>query len=305
MELIRLQLHESLQYQEPVVGIIGQFDGLHLGHMKLIEAGKQKAKELQIKTILITFDPHPDFVLGKRENLGYITPLDEKLRLLEETGIDQVVLIEFTLELSRLSPKQFFQKYLSTLSYIFVGTDYRFGYLGGGTIETLKKYHSHVVAVSILTYHHEKISSNDIRSLIMDGKVDEIYTYLHRYYNITGLVVHGDRIGRTIGIRTANIELIGDYQVIKTGVYAVQVTINQSRYLGVCNIGHNPTLNYIKQQRLEVHLLGFEGDLYHQVLSVDFLKRLRDEVIFPNREDLIKQINIDIDYVKEIYGDRL
>ncbi|MDD4212381.1 MAG: riboflavin biosynthesis protein RibF [Bacilli bacterium] len=304
MELIRLTIHESLQLKEPMIGIIGQFDGLHIGHMKLIEAGKQKAHELKMKTALITFDPHPDYVLGKRENIGYITPLEEKLRLLEDIGLDAIVLIDFSLELSRLTPLKFYEKYLSQLSYLFVGTDYRYGHFGKGNVATLKKLHPHVEAIPILTYHQEKISSNNIRELIMTGKVDEIYTFLERYYNITGVVEHGDKVGRTLGVRTANIELVGDYQMLRTGVYAVRVTINQETFLGVCNIGHNPTLNYIQKQRLEVHIIGFEGDLYHQILSVDFLKRLRDEVVFPNRDDLIQQIRIDIDYVKEVYGEK-
>lgn len=302
MERITCHYQDELIFNEPVVGIIGQFDGLHIGHMKLIEAAKQKADELKMKTALITFDPHPDYVLKKRENLGYLTPLDEKERLIAQIGIDVMVVIEFTVKLSRLSPQKFYKKFLSHVAYIYAGTDYRYGHYGEGTIETLKKLHPHVEAVEVLKFHNEKVSSNDIRELIMAGKVDEIYTFLHRYYNITGTVRHGDKIGRTIGVRTANIDLLGDYQIIKSGVYAVRVAIQGKNYLGVCNIGHNPTLNFTKDQRLEVHLIDFEGDLYDQVLSIDFLKWLRDEILYPNRDDLIAQIKIDIDYVKEMFG---
>jgi len=128
---------------------------------------------------------------------------------------------------------------------------------------------------------------------------------MKRYYNITGKVRHGNKVGRLLGIRTANLDLIGDYQIIKKGVYAVIVQIDDKKYLGVCNIGHNPTLNYTKKQRLEVHIIDFDGDLYDKIISVDFVKFLREEIPFKNKEDLIQQINLDISNTITMFGDLL
>lgn len=305
MELIKIADNEKLFFTGKVLGIIGQFDGMHLGHLKLINEGKQKAQELNLKTALITFSPHPDYVLGKREDNGYITPFSEKQQLVTSLNLDFMVVINFTLSLSHLSPLAFYKQFLSSLTWIYVGSDYHYGYKGEGNIESLQKIHKNVVGVEILKHHDHKISSNDIRFLITEGRVDEIYAYMQRYYNITGQVKHGDKIGRTLGIRTANLDLDGEYQIIKKGVYAVLVTIDKQKYLGVCNIGHNPTLNFTKQQRLEVHVIDFSGDLYTKTIAVDFLKYLRAEINYFNKEDLIMQINQDIKDTLSLFGDLL
>ncbi len=305
MELIQLKDFEQLIFKEDVVGVIGQFDGLHLGHLKLINEAKAKANSLKIKTALITFDPHPDYVLGKRANYGYITPFFQKQVLIEEIGVDIMVIINFTLNLSKLSPLMFYKQFLASLKWIYVGSDYRYGFRGEGSVDTLKELHQNVVGVEVLKYHNEKISSSDLRNLISTGQVDQLYTYMKRYYNITGKVRHGNKVGRLLGIRTANLDLIGDYQIIKKGVYAVIVQIDDKKYLGVCNIGHNPTLNYTKKQRLEVHIIDFDGDLYDKIISVDFVKFLREEIPFKNKEDLIQQINLDISNTITMFGDLL
>lgn len=303
MELLRVNYKETLHFPEPVVGILGQFDGLHIGHVQLIQTAIRIGKENNQKVAVMTFDPHPDFVLKKRENLGYLTPLPQKLKLLEELGVDYVVLIHFDLDLSQLLPEQFHSQFLSDVTTVVVGSDYRYGYRGSGNTETLKADNRNVVAFEVIKDENEKIGSNTIRGLLMEGRVEEIKRLLNRSYTITGIVGHGSKIGRTMGIRTANVELSEEYQVLKKGVYIVHVTIEGSLVHGVCNIGTNPTINTLEKMRLEVHLLNFEQDIYGKEITIEFLQRIRDELKFDSKEELIAQIHDDIRKTVEYFAE--
>lgn len=300
MELIKLGINDKLDIKG-LVATLGQFDGIHIGHMKLINEVKNIATKEGFKSGLITFDPHPDFVLNKRENLGYLLPLHEKAKVLSEFGFDYMIVIKFSIPMSQMSAEDFYNKYLSNLEALVVGSDFRFGHRGKGNVETLKEFGTRLVSIEVLKHNDVKIGSNLIRDYLINGEVDKIKILLNHYYNITGNVSHGDKVGRTLGIRTANVDLLEEYQVIKSGVYVVLVHLKDGIYLGVANIGHNPTINYIEKMRLEVHILDFDGDLYNEEISIDFIKRIRDELYFENVSDLVKTINDDIKYAKENY----
>lgn len=300
MELIRFD--NKLTYNLGKLAVaLGEFDGLHIAHQELINNVVSYAKVNNIKSAVISFDPHPDFVLKKRVDQGYITPLKVKIEKLKELGVDYFILVPFTLEFASLSPIDFIQNYLQKLEIelIVVGFDYKFGYRGSGNPETLKKYYN-VIVIDRIELANEKIGSNEIRKFLIDGDMDSVKKMLGRYYNITGKVVGGNKIGRTLGIRTANIEIEEQYQIIRKGVYAVYVNIAGVKYLGVCNIGNNPTINYVSIPRLEVHILDFNQDIYDQTISVVFIKFIRDEVKFSSIEEMVNQINQDIINAKQI-----
>lgn len=301
MDIIKVDYNGNLKFNDEVVAVLGQFDGLHRGHIELIEEAKRIAKSQKMKVAILTFDPHPDFVLKKRDNYGYLTPLPRKLELLKELEIDYVVLIHFDIPLSQLDPETFYQRYLFSINTIVVGSDYRYGYKGKGNVETLKATGKKVVAFDVLTFNDKKIGSNTIRELLMEGAVDKISLLLNHPYNITGVVSHGAKVGRTLGIRTANIELVDDYQIIKKGVYVVKVKIQDKQHLGVCNIGNNPSINTVERMRLEVHILDFDGEIYGEKIGIDFLKRIRDEIYFHTKEELISQIHKDIEFARQYF----
>jgi len=300
MELLNFKVDENYSLGKLAVAL-GEFDGIHLAHQKLINKVVNYAKAKNIKSAVISFDPHPDYVLNKRTNLGYITPLKEKVSKLAELGIDYLILIPFTLEFAKLSPLDFINNYLKKLDIdlLVVGFDYRFGYKGSGNVDTLKAYFN-VDVVEKVELGNEKVGSNEIRSYLIKGDMDSVKKMLGRYYNITGKVVDGNKVGRTLGFKTANIQIEDEYQVLRKGVYAVFVNYQGKKYLGVCNIGNNPTINYVKIPRLEVHIFDFNQEIYGETINVEFVKFLRDELKFATTEAMIEQIHQDIKEAKVV-----
>lgn len=302
MELIRLHYNQKLQLDRPTVAVIGQFDGIHIGHMSLIDQAKQIATKEKMQTAVITFDPHPDYILHKRPNEGYITPLSQKIKIFESLDIDLIIMLHFDLAMSQMDHSEFFKRFLLPIQVVIVGTDYRYGHFGQGDASILKTMHPRAIIMEDVCYENKKIGSDTIREWLIQGDVEKIHMLLNRYYEINGIVHHGSQVGRTLGIKTANVDLTEAYQIIKGGVYAVYVTYQNRTYLGVCNIGYNPTLNRQDKMRLEVHILDFDEDIYEQPISIAFLKRIRDELMFDNREALIKQIQEDIALTKKQFG---
>lgn len=300
MELIHFDIKKKYELG-PIAIALGEFDGLHLAHQELIKKAINYSKENNMKSAVFSFFPHPDFVLNKRSNRGYITPIKVKAEKLESLGVDYFVLIPFTIEFAALSPISFINDYLKVFDIreIVVGFDYKFGHRGSGNANLLSE-HFNVEVVEKIELDHQKIGSNEIREFLLAGKMQSVYNMLGRYYNITGKVTTGNQVGRKLGIRTANIEIDEHYQVLRKGVYAVRVNFNGKVYNGVCNIGHNPTINYVSIPRLEVHILDFDQEIYDKEISVDFVYFLRDEEKFASVEEMIKQINQDIINTKEI-----
>jgi riboflavin kinase / FMN adenylyltransferase len=300
VKVIKLQHPHSTADLPPMVCALGYFDGVHLGHQKVILEAKQQALKLGLKSAVMTFNPHPSVVLGKSiKHVQYISPLNDKIRLLQEMGLDYVIVVNFSLEFAHLLPQEFIDQYIIGLNikHVVAGFDFTYGKMGKGTMETLP-FHSRnkfsYTVISKLTNDGEKISSTLIRSLISDGKMEELPKYLGRYYQTVGMVIHGDKRGRTIGFPTANIELTGDYLLPPLGVYAVRFQVENKWYEGVCNMGYKPTFN--KENRkpsIEVHIFNFDKEIYGQNVMIEWHKYIRNEKKFNGINELVEQIQKD------------
>lgn len=302
MELIRCKINDSIKIEEPLAVAVGQFDGLHLAHTMLIQEAVKVAREKNIKSAVLTFDPHPDFILKKRDNHGYITPISSKASFIEKLGIDYLIIIEFSLEISQLEPSEFEEKFLFNLKIdtLVAGFDFRYGRMGKGNVNSLIELNKFsVIKFEEVKYQNQKMGSELVRKYLEDGDLDHVTNILGRFYNITGRVVPGNKVGRTLGFKTANINLEENYHFLRKGVYGVLVYIDDKRHLGVCNIGNNPSINYTEKPRLEVHIFDFDQFIYDQEISVDFVFFIRDEMKFDSLEELINQIHQDVVYTKE------
>lgn len=302
MELIRYNLNDEMKIKDKLAIALGQFDGLHLAHTMLIQEAVKIAKEKNIKSAVLTFDPHPDFILKKRENHGYITPITSKANYIASLGVDYLIIINFNLEVSQLAPEDFEKIFLFSLDIdtLIAGFDFRYGRMGKGSVDRLKELHRFsVIKFEEVKYENQKMGSELVRQYLEAGELEHVTNILGRYYNITGKVVPGNKVGRKMGFKTANIDLEENYHFLRKGVYGVFVYIENKRYLGVCNIGNNPSINYTERPRLEVHIFDFDEYIYNQEISVDFVFFIRDEIKFDSIEELIKQINKDVIYTKE------
>ncbi|MGM0750474.1 MAG: bifunctional riboflavin kinase/FAD synthetase [Bacillota bacterium] len=287
----------------PLVLALGYFDGVHRGHQRVITTAVKKAKELNVSSAVMTFDPHPSVVLGhKHKHIHYITPLEDKKEIIEELGVDYLFIVRFTSEFASLIPQDFVDQYIIGLNVLHVvaGFDYSYGRLGKGTMETLP-FHSRdkftSTTVSKLTDDNLKVSSTFIRGSLEEGDVKKVHQLLGRPFKMKGTVIHGDKRGRKIGFPTANIELADDYLTPKVGVYAVKIKIHDKWFDGVCNIGYKPTFKNPDEYSLsiEVHIFDFHSSIYGEEVYIEWYERIRDEQKFSGIEELISQIQKDKD----------
>lgn len=284
----------------PTVMALGFFDGVHKGHQAVIQTAIDKAKELGTTASVMTFNPHPKEVLRKQEKkMNYLTPLPDKIKKIEQLGVHTLYVVHFTREFADLTPQQFVDDYLIGMNVVHAvaGFDFTYGSLGKGTMETLPFHARNRLSSTIvekLEADNQKVSSTRIRQLLNEGEVEVVNQLLGESYMISGIVVDGEKRGRTIGFPTANIQPKDYYIIPKTGVYAVTLTVNNKEYSGVCNIGFKPTFhNESKDPTIEVHLFAFDRDIYGEDVSVNWHYRIRDEQKFVNIDELIKQINLD------------
>lgn len=301
VEMIKLSHpHQYKRADLPAIAIaLGYFDGVHLGHQQVIKAAKQIADAKGLKSAVMTFDPHPSVVLGKSvQHIEYITPLDEKVKVIEKLGVDYLFVVNFTVEFSNLLPQEFVDQYLIGLNaeHVVAGFDYSYGKMGKGTMETLQ-FHSRkrfdfTVVPRQSTGSEEKISSTLIRTLLREGKVDEMPSLLGRFYTTSGSVVHGEQRGRTIGFPTANVKMDDEYILPPTGVYAVGITLGHQQHYGVCNVGYKPTFHREKGDKpaVEVHIFNFDQQIYGQKVTVEWHWRIRNEQKFSGIDELVAQI---------------
>jgi riboflavin kinase/FMN adenylyltransferase len=287
---------------------IGNFDGVHLGHQKLFDYVKRKAKQINGKSIVITFNPHPIKVLFKDHPLKLITTLEDKIKLIEKCGIDITICIPFTLEFAQIEAEDFVSKILLdkfNAKWIIVGYDYRFGKNRRGDREMLKKladvYGFKVTVVRAYKKRGKILSSTAVRNALMEGNIKEANLFLGRAYHIDGEVIKGAGRGSSIlGYPTANI--LPKQEIIpKEGVYVVKVTIKEGlTFKGVANIGRNPTFGNTNLS-YEVHILNFKEDLLGKIIRVHFIERLRDEKKFTSSEELKNTIAQDIEFARKIF----
>lgn len=297
-----LQLYRN---EHQLAACIGYFDGLHRGHQILIEEARKIAAEKELETALITFDPDPWTVIHNKTHVKHLTPIKEKVRLAESLGIDYLITIEFTKDLSKLSPVDFIEKILVPLNVktLICGADYKFGFRGKGTIEDLKKYghyyfDTHVVALDRV--NEQKIGTTAITQAILNGNIEQANHLLGRPYTISGFVIGGQHRGREIGFPTANMDVVDEYVIPKQGVYAGYVEVKGKIYQSVMNIGHNPTFNTTEHLSIETYILDFDEVIYGEIIKQSFIKRLRDELKFDSIDELVEQMHQDVREARKI-----
>jgi riboflavin kinase/FMN adenylyltransferase len=302
MKLIKNIYDIKTQFKNAVV-TIGNFDGVHKGHQAIIHQVIEKAESIEGTSVVITFDPHPIRVLKKNGWPPLITSFDQKIELISHTNTDVLICIQFDEAFASISARRFLKDLLIDrigMKAIVIGKDYAFGKDREGDVSFLKKnaidFGFEVIVASWIPtsyFGSKRISSTQIREVVMSGKVDEAYHLLGRYYQINGTVVTGrNRGGKLLGFPTANINL-QDELCPKTGVYAVTAEFRGKQYNGVANIGYSPTFED-KIFTVEVHLLDFKEYIYGENIRVHFISRIRDEKKFSGIEDLTNQIKSDI-----------
>lgn len=298
MEVIRGP-HNIQARHRNCVATIGNFDGVHHGHQMLLAHLIAKSEELSVPSVLITFEPQPREFFRGESVPARLTRFREKITLLMRTGIDRVLCLPFNEAMANRSAQSVIEDFLVArlgIKYLVVGDDFRFGRGAEGDYTMLKlagdKYGFGVSHLGTLTFEHGRVSSSRIRELLAQGKFHAAEQLLGYAYFIMGRVVYGRQLGRELGTRTANIQL-RRYQAALSGVYAVEISGLDKIYKGVANIGIRPTIDG-KEPLLEVHLFDWSGDLYGQLLTVTFRKKLRDEQKFSSLEALKQQIGRDV-----------
>ena len=288
---------------------IGTFDGVHLGHQAILKDMVKTAKEIGGETVVITFYPHPRQVLNiNAANLRFITTQEEKLQLLEKSGVDNVVVVNFTKEFSRVSSEDFIRDYI--IEHInpvklVIGYDHHFGNNRMGDFSLLSemqnKYNFKVQRIEAHDVENIAVSSTKIRHSLQQGDVSRANALLGYQFSYIGKVVSGNKIGREIGYRTANIEVEKEFRLIETsGVYATYVDYEGKEYKSMTYIGKKPTINNDEIENIEVHLFDFDGDLYDKDIKVRFVARVRGEQKFESLDALKKQLQIDEKNIREI-----
>jgi len=281
----------------PKVVAVGSFDGVHLGHQYLLRQALSEAKTLKAPLLVYTFDP-PTKVFTRRE--GFLMDLQEKVEALREVGVELILAVPFNEEFARRPPEAFLEDLRALqASRIYVGEDFRFGQGRAGGPEALERV-APTRVVPLLSLGGEAVKSSRIRALLREGRVEEARHLLGRLYGAYGVVVEGDRMGRRLGFPPANLA-VHPLKVLPPGVFAVEAEGAFGRYKGVANVGTRPTLGG-EERRLEVHLLGFAGELYGEEVRVRFLKRLREERRFPSLEALRAQIAEDVAEARAYFG---
>ena len=282
---------------------IGNFDGLHLGHQKVINEAKQKAKKYKLPLGVMTFEPVPVMFFSKKKKDHRINSLQQKKDQFKKLKLDFLIIIKFDKKFSSLSAKNFIEKVIynkTRCKYLYVSKNFKFGFKRKGNIQTLKKFENQFNYKNIITSPYKKnkksISSTFIRKKIRLGKIELVNKLLNRHWSIEGRVIKGEKRGRKIGFPTCNVNL-DSYVVPKLGVYAVKVNGKHFNKNGVANIGYRPTFNG-QNLILETNIFGINKNLYNKVIKVSFKKFLRPEKKFKNFELLKKQIKQDIKRAK-------
>lgn len=288
----------------PSVLTIGNFDGVHVGHRALIQHAVWHAREAGVRSVVMTFDPHPNAVLGRGEAPKKIQPLDERLHTLAASGVDLVVVMPFTAELAALPPAQFIDDVLRhplQVLRVVVGDNFRFGRDALGDVGYLtdagSQYGFAVDVFELLELDGTAVSSTKLRERIARGDMAWTAAALRRPFSLTGTVVHGEARGRELGFPTANVSVADDLVFPGNGVYACVAEAHGERFPAVTNVGVRPTFGGV-EPRIEVHLIDASRELYGATLTVSFVARIRDERPFDNVDALITQITKDRDHAR-------
>jgi riboflavin kinase/FMN adenylyltransferase len=287
---------------KPTVATIGTFDGVHIGHQKIIQRLINTGKKEGLKSVVLTFFPHPRMVLQKDSNIKLINTIEERKNILENLGIDFLVIMKFTHKFSRLSAEDFVKNILVErlkAKKVIIGYDHRFGRNRNADINDLKvfgqNYGFEVEEIPAQDIDNVAVSSTKIRMALMEGNIKKANKYLGYHFMLTGKVIKGKGLGKQIGYPTANIKIKEEYKIIpKQGSYIVKSILNKKEVYGMMNIGMNPTVNGDKQS-IEVHFFDFYEDIYGKTIKIDLLERIRDEEKFESLEALKLQLVKDKD----------
>ena len=290
---------ENSNSATPAILTIGTFDGVHLGHKKIIKKLVESAKRRKLRSCILTFFPHPRNFLSKSNDLKMINTIREKKEILDELGVDELIIQEFNDEFSNLSANEFIKHLLKfcEIKEIIVGFNHKFGKDREAGIDELKvygkKYGFDVCEIDAFDINQINISSTKIRNAIGAGEVELCNEYLGYNFSIDGNIVKGKSIGKKIGFPTANIRVEENYKILpKNGVYFVSCKIKNIQKFGMMNIGFNPTFGN-KKLTIEVNIFDFNQDVYGENIKIEFIKFIRNEIKFQNIDELIKQIKID------------
>ena len=288
-------LKDGINIEKPIVLTIGTFDGVHAGHRAVIRFLASKASEIGGETALLTFNPHPRVVLHPdNHSLKLLNTLDEKRQLLENAGLDNLIIAKFDNDLARLTPLEYVRGLLAEgikPAEVVIGDDHRFGRNREGSFNDLKEmgtmFGFGVTALDAEKVSDIRVSSTKVRNAILEGEVTYASKLLTYQFPMSGVVVKGDQIGRTMGFPTANLEIRDDLKIVPArGAYVVWAKVEGGNWMpGMLNIGNRPTMNSIKDT-IEVHLIGFEGDCYEKCIEVKFVDRLREERKFSGPDEL-------------------
>lgn len=302
---------------EPIKGIknavvtSGTFDGVHIGHQKILKRLREVANQTGGETVMITYWPHPRMVLSPLDNtLKLLSTFPEKANLLEAYGVDHLVKIPFTKEFSQMSAEEYIRIVLHDrikTSHLITGYDHRFGKNRQGGLDDLvkfaDKYNYKVEEIPRQDIDEIGVSSTKIRKALEEGDVKLANQYLDRPFSVTGLVVKGKQMGRTLGFPTANISIKENYKLIPAdGIYAVKVCNKYRKRDGMLNIGHRPTVGG-GDKSIEVHIFDFDDDIYNSEISLEFVDRVRDEIKFDSVEELKSQLRKDDKAVRAILSE--
>lgn len=291
---------KSFNATKPTIVTIGTFDGVHLGHQKIVAQITKNAHALNCESLVLTFFPHPRMVLQEGTEMKQLNTLNEKIALLDNLGIDNLVIHPFDKEFSRLTAEEFVKKVLVDvfkIKKIIIGHDHRFGRNRTATIDDLinfgKTYGFEVEQISAEEINEVSISSTKIRNALLEGNIELATNYLGYDYSFTGIIIKGKQLGRTIGYPTANITIEEDYKLIpNNGVYIAKSVLNGKTVFGMMNIGTRPTVDGTKQT-IEINFFDFKQDLYEKKITISLLHRMRSEQKFESIDALKNQLGKD------------
>tara|TARA_B100000427_G_scaffold46697_1_gene34740 strand:+ start:695 stop:1621 length:927 start_codon:yes stop_codon:yes gene_type:complete len=298
---------KSYSSEKESVLTIGTFDGIHIGHNKILKTLVEESKKNKLSSLIITFFPHPRMILQKSNEIKMIDTMDEKIHLLEKAGIDNLIIHPFDHNFSKIRAKDFVEDILVNklkIKQIIIGYDHRFGKDREASVEDLKKfgldYMFNVNEIPAQEIDSIAISSTKIREAILTGEIKKCNEFLGRNFMLTGKVVYGEGLGKKMNFPTANIKIKENYKIIpKNGVYLVKTALNSNIYFGMMNIGVRPTVGG-KNKSLEIHFFNFKDNIYNKTVSIEIISKIRDEEKFSSIDELKIQLKKDEEFCLRI-----
>jgi riboflavin kinase/FMN adenylyltransferase len=298
----------EIGHDKKTIITLGTFDGLHLGHQRIVQSVLEKSGRLGCRSFLITFDPHPRKVVPGRNNVSLLSTIDEKIAVLEKLGLDNLFIINFTKEFSQQSPEEFVKKYIVEgigINEMVIGYDHHFGKGRGGDINVLQelgsKFNFEVSVIPEYSIAGEIVSSTKIRDALLEGDVVKAGKMLGRYYSFKGKIIRGDGRGKKLGFPTANISVENEDKLMPAiGIYAGECIVDSEKYYGLLSMGRRPTFHSDGIVIPEFYIFDFDKDIYDKVMQVKLIEKIRDEEKFNSVEELISRMKKDEEKGKEI-----